>query len=94
MAQENRAGGIAGCKALANWGHEYAQSTIAAILRRHGIGASTRAKSKDWKEFLKRHWDFTVAVDFFAVEVWIRTGLTRFGAPDAVDGVFQRANAF
>ena len=51
--------------------------------------APERNRKTTWKEFLKRHWDFTVAVDFFAVEVWIRRGLTRFGAPDAVDGVFK-----
>jgi putative transposase len=30
-----------------------------------------------WKEFLSRHWDVLVAADFFTVEVWTRSGLTR-----------------
>jgi len=40
---------------------------------------STRTKSQDdWKEFLNRHWDQIVAADFFTVEVWTCSGLTRF----------------
>jgi transposase InsO family protein len=31
-----------------------------------------------WKEFLDRHWDQIVASDFFTIEVWTRSGLTRF----------------
>jgi hypothetical protein len=31
-----------------------------------------------WKEFLTRHWELTVAADFFTVEVWTRRRLPRF----------------
>jgi hypothetical protein len=30
------------------------------------------------KEFLERHWELIVAVDFFTVEVWTARGLKRF----------------
>ena len=40
---------------------------------------STGAKSEnDMEEFLTRHWDQIVATDFFTVEVWTCSGLTRF----------------
>ena len=49
------------------------------MLRRHGMEpAPERDRKTTWKEFLKRHWDFIVAADFFTVEVWTRRGLTRF----------------
>jgi putative transposase len=80
MAQENRDWGYRKRQgALANLGHECARSTIAAMLRRYGIApAPDRDRKTNWKEFLKRHWDLIVAVDFFTVEVWTRRGLTRF----------------
>jgi transposase InsO family protein len=80
MAKENRAWGywrIQG--ALANLGHDLARSTIASILKRHGIEpAPERSRRTTWKEFLNRHWDQIVATDFFTVEVWTCEGLTRF----------------
>ena len=80
MAQENRDWGYRRLQgALANLGHECARSTIAAILRRHGIEpAPERNRKTTWMEFLKRHWDLIVAADFFTVEVWTRRGLSRF----------------
>ena len=80
MAQENRDWGYRRLQgALANLGHECARSTIAALLRRHGIEpAPERTRKTTWKEFLNRHWNFIVAADFFTVEVWTRRGLTRF----------------
>jgi hypothetical protein len=57
--------------ALANLGHDLARSTIANILKRHGIRpAPERSRRTTWKEFLNRHWDQIVATDFFTVEVW------------------------
>jgi hypothetical protein len=35
-------------------------------------------KKTTWTEFLKAHWDVLAAADFFTVDVWTRTGLTRF----------------
>jgi hypothetical protein len=65
--------------ALSNLGHEIARTTIANILKRHGIEpAPERNRKTAWKEFLRRHWSQIIATDFFTVEVWTCTGLKRF----------------
>ena len=80
MAEENRDWGYRCIQgALFNLGHELARSTIAEILKRHGIEpAPERSRKTTWKEFLTRHWELIVAADFFTVEVWTRRGLQRF----------------
>jgi putative transposase len=80
MAQENRDWGYRRIQgALANLGHECARSTIADILRRHGIEpAPERNRKTTWTEFLKRHWALIVSADFFTTEVWTTKGLTRY----------------
>jgi putative transposase len=80
MAEENRTWGYRRIQgAMANLGHVLAHSTVANILNRHGIEpAPGRNRKTTWKEFLTRHWDQIVATDFFTVEVWTCSGLTRF----------------
>ncbi len=80
MAEENRDWGFRRIQgALFNLGHELARSTIAEILKRHGIEpAPERSRKTTWKAFLTRHWELIVAADFFTVEVWTRWGLQRF----------------
>src|SRR5215831_1378612 len=72
FAKENRSWGYLRIQgALANLGHVLARTTIANILKRHGIEpAPKRMRRITWKEFLMRHWDQIVASDFFTVEVW------------------------
>src|SRR5436309_4906526 len=80
MAEENRRWGYRRIQgALSNLGHILARTTIANILKRNGIDpAPERSRKTTWKEFLTRHWDQIVATDFFTVEVWTCSGLTRF----------------
>ncbi len=80
MATENRDWGYRRIQgALANLGHEVARSTIANILKGHGLEpASERNRKTTWKEFLSRHREVMVAADFFTVGAWTRRGLTRF----------------
>jgi hypothetical protein len=80
LAEENRAWGYRRIQgAISNLGHKLARSTIADILRRHGIEpAPERNRKTTWKEFLTRHWGLIVAADFFSVEVWTARGLKRF----------------
>src|SRR5579872_214444 len=80
IASENRDWGYRRIQgALSNLGHKIARSTIAAMLKRHGMEpAPERRRTTTWKEFLKQHWDLIVATDFFTVEVWTRRGLQRF----------------
>src|SRR3954464_6081873 len=80
MAEENRIWGYRRIQgAIANLGYEMARSTIADILRRHGIEpAPQRSRKTTWKEFLTQHWQLIAAADFFTVEVWTARGLKRF----------------
>ena len=80
MAQENLDWGYERIQgALSNLGHIIGRTTIAEILRRHGMEpAPERSRKTTWKEFLSRHWELIVAADFFTVEVWTRRGLQRF----------------
>jgi len=80
MADENGGWGYRRIQgALSNLGHEIARTTIANILKRHGIEpAPERNRQTTWKEFLRRHWSQIIATDFFTVEVWTCRGLQRF----------------
>jgi len=80
IATENRDWGDTRIQgALANLGHHVGRGTIATILRQHGIEpAPERLKRTTWPEFLYAHWDVLAAADFFSVEVWTATGLTRY----------------
>ena len=80
MATENRDWGYTRIQgALANLDHHVARGTIANILKQHGIEpAPERQRRTTWQEFLKTHWDVLAAADFFTVEVWTCSGLTRF----------------
>ena len=80
MAEENRTWGYRRIQAaLSNLGHQFARSTISAILHRNGLEpAPERSKKTTWKEFLKQHWELIVAADFFTVEAWTANGLKRF----------------
>jgi transposase-like protein len=70
MAEENRSWGYRRIQgALANLGHLLAHNTIANILKQHGIEpAPERSRKTTWKEFLSRHWEQSVASDFFTIE--------------------------
>ena len=80
MAEENRGWGDTRIQgALANLGHMIGRTTVADILKRHGLEpAPERIRKTTWKEFLRRHWNQIVAADFFTVELWTCRGLTRF----------------
>jgi transposase InsO family protein len=80
MATENRDWGYTRIKgALANLDHQVGRSTIANVLRAHGLdSAPERMKKTTWAEFLKTHWDVLAAADFFTVDVWTGHRLTRF----------------
>jgi hypothetical protein len=72
MARENPRWGYTRIQgALANLGHRVARTTIANLLKRHGIEpAPERGKRITWKQFLSSHWDVLAAGDFFTIEVW------------------------
>jgi putative transposase len=62
--------------ALANLGHHMSDTTVANVLRAHGIEpAPDRMRQSTWKSFLEAHWDVLASVDFTTIEVWTRNGL-------------------
>ena len=49
---------------------EYRRTTIANILKKHGIDpAQERRKRTTWSQFLRAHWSVLAAAAFFTVEV-------------------------
>ena len=87
MATENRSWGYTRIQgALANLNHDVSRGTIATILKQHGIEpAPERKRRTTWQEFLRRHRDVLAAADFFSVEVWTTSGLTRFAVLFVID---------
>ena len=62
--------------ALANLGHRISDTTVANILKIHGIEpAPDRKRQSTWKSFLEAHWDVLASVDFTTIEVWTKSGL-------------------
>lgn len=71
MALENPQWGYTRIRgALANLAFEVSRTTIANILKGHGIDpAHERRKRTPWRTFLAAHWESIAAADFFTVEV-------------------------
>jgi transposase InsO family protein len=71
MARENPSWGYGRIQgALANLGHRVARTTVANIIREHGIDpAPRRRRGMSWTTFLKAHRHSISAADFFTVEV-------------------------
>ncbi len=64
---------------LRSLGHRVARTTIANVLREHGLHpAPERGRHTPWLLFLKAHWEFLAASDFFTVEAWTPRGLRRY----------------
>lgn len=80
MARDNPSWGYDRVQgALANLGHSIAPSTVANILREHGIEPAPERKGQTtWRTFLKAHWDCLGAIDFTTIEVWMKGGLVTF----------------
>ena len=74
MARENPWGYKRIQGALANLGHRVARTTIARILKEHGLSPAPE-RPTSWKTFLRSHWESLAAADFFTVEVWTLRGL-------------------
>ncbi len=72
MARDNPSWGYDRLQgALANLGRTVAASTVANILKSHGIEpAPERGRRTSWRTFLKAHWEVMAATDFLTIEVW------------------------
>ena len=65
--------------AVANPGHRISDTTVANILKTHGIEpAPDPRRGTTWRTFLKAHWDVLASVDFTTIEVWTRNGLATY----------------
>jgi putative transposase len=77
MAEENPSWGYARIQgALRHVGHRVARSTIAKVLKEHGIGPSPD-RPMSWSTFIRAHAHLIAAADFFITEVWTVRGLVR-----------------
>ena len=94
MATENPSWGYTRIQgALANLDHAVSRGTIANILKQHGIDpAPERQKRTTWQEFLRSHWSVLAAADFFTVEVWTGSRLTRFAVLFVIDLATRRVD--
>jgi putative transposase len=78
MATDNPSWGYTRIQgALKSLGHRVARSTVAKILREHGIPPS-RERPNTWHTFLRAHWRALLAADFFTTVVWTAHGLVTY----------------
>ena len=64
---------------LSNRGHRVSRSTVARILKEHGLEpAAKRSRGMTWTAFLKAQWAGMAAIDFTTVEVWTAGGLVTY----------------
>ena len=75
MATDNSSWGYARIQGeLKKLDHRVARSTIANVLKKHGVKPSP-ARPTSWRTFLRAHAEVIASADFFTAEVWTRGGL-------------------
>lgn len=75
MAAENPGWGYGRIQGgLKSLDHQVARSTIAKVLKEHGIAPAT-GRPASWRIFIKSHAAVIAAADFFTTEVWTALGL-------------------
>jgi transposase InsO family protein len=92
MAEDNPTWGytrIVG--ALKNVGHRVSRSTIARILKAHGM-PPVPERPTSWQTFLRAHWDAIAGADFFTTEVWTWRGLVTFYTVFVIDLASRRVH--
>ena len=90
MAAENPTWGYTRIQgALRNVGHRVGRSTIARILKAHGV-SPVPARPTSWQTFLRAHWGAIAGADFFTTEVWTWRGLVTFYTVFVIDLASRR----
>lgn len=90
MAGENPSWGYARIQGqLRHLGHRVARSTIAKILKDHGIKPSPD-RPLSWATFVRAHARSIAAADFFTTEVWTTQGLVRYYTLFVIDIATRR----
>src|ERR671910_1936152 len=78
MATENPGWGYSRIRgALRNLDHRVARSTVAKVLKDHGIPLAP-GRPSSWRTFLRAHWGAIAGADFFTTEVWTSRGLVTY----------------
>ena len=75
--------------ALKNVGHRVGRSTVARILRAHGI-PPVPERPTSWQTFLRAHWGAIAGADFFTTEVWTWRGLVTYYSVFVIDLASRR----
>ena len=79
IARENRQMGYVRITGeLKKLGRDVSASTVANILKKHGLPPAPRRQGLPWKMFLQSHLPVAWAADFFTEEVWTAKGLVTF----------------
>jgi transposase InsO family protein len=90
MATENPTWGYTRIQgALKNVGHRVGRSTIARILKVHGM-PPVPARPTSWQTFLRAHWGAIAGADFFTTEVWTWQGLVTYYTLFVIDLASRR----
>ena len=90
MAEQNPAWGYTRIQgALKNVGHRVGRSTIARILKVHGI-SPVPERPTSWQTFLRAHWGAIAGADFFTTEVWTWRGLVTYYTVFVIDLASRR----
>jgi putative transposase len=93
MAEENPTWGYTRIQgALTNVGHRVGRSTIARILKTHGV-SPVPARPTSWQTFLRAHWNAVAAADFLTTEVWTWRGLVTYHAVFVIDLASRRVQS-
>jgi transposase InsO family protein len=90
MAEENPTWGYTRIQgALRNVGHRVGRSTIARILKAHGLPPVPQ-RPTSWQTFLRAHWGEIAGADFFTTEVWTWRDLVTFYTLFVIDLASRR----
>jgi transposase InsO family protein len=90
MAAENPTWGYTRIQgAIKNLGHHVGRSTIARILKAHGLPPVPN-RPTSWQTFPRAHWGAIAGADFFTTEVWTAHGLVTFYAAFVIDFATRR----
>jgi putative transposase len=74
---------------LKNVGHRVGRSTIARILKAHGL-PPVPERPTSWQTFLRAHWGVIAGADFFTTEVWTWRGLVTYYTLFVIDLASRR----
>jgi transposase InsO family protein len=90
MAAENPTWGYTRIQgALKNLGHTVGRSTIARLLKAHGLPPVPQ-RPTSWQTFLRAHWGMIAGADFFTTEVWTCRGLVTLYTVFVIDLATRR----